>query len=181
MRVLRNQAGAALPSLGSDPYRVQSRRLQRARARRVSLHTQLSIKFHHPHLAAHPFFSPQARSTLSVGRGVPSPPTLYHYINGDPFSGISNGSSSSRKIPITFYDLDGTLIKTQKGGKWPKDREDWAWWNVCVPRRLKDEVAQGRHVIVISNQGGSGIKQRDEWKAKIPLIAAKVCERDVRG
>jgi len=78
------------------------------------------------------------------------------------------------KVPIVFYDLDGTLIKTKKGGKFPTARDDWMWWHPSVPSRLKDERAQGKHIVIISNQGDKREKIRSEWRAKLPLIAAKV-------
>lgn len=83
-------------------------------------------------------------------------------------------TSSARKVAVSFYDLDGTLIKPRSGAKWPKDREDWAWWHVSVPAKLKKEVEEGRHIVVISNQGSEQPKRVAEWKAKVPLIAAKV-------
>lgn len=137
---------------------------------------------------------------MSVGHVLPSPPTLYHYVAHDPLapsdrraessSTASNASANTaqstgatapsaapapaKKIAISFYDLDGTLIKPKSGARWPKNREDWAWWHVSVPAKLKKEVEEGRHVIVISNQGSGQPKTIAEWKAKVPLIAAKV-------
>lgn len=75
---------------------------------------------------------------------------------------------------MIFYDLDGTLIKTKGTNTYPNGRDDWAWWHPSVPKRLKQEVDEGKHLIVISNQGDSREKIRSEWKAKVPLIAAKV-------
>jgi bifunctional polynucleotide phosphatase/kinase len=39
---------------------------------------------------------------------------------------------------------------------------------------LKREVEEGKHLVVLSNQADSRPKIRAEWKAKLPLIAAKV-------
>jgi len=81
----------------------------------------------------------------------------------------------SKKIEIVFYDLDGTLIKTLKSGSgFPTSRADWQWWDPCVPSRLRKEVEEGKHLVVLSNQADSRPKIRGEWKAKLPLIAAKV-------
>ena len=73
-----------------------------------------------------------------------------------------------------FYDIDGTLIQTRKGGQYPVGRDDWAWWHPSVPERLKAEWESGKHIVVISNQGDGREKIRREWRAKLPLIAAKV-------
>lgn len=145
------------------------------------------------HIAVHPFFQPgSSASASSIGQVVPSPPSLYHYVSHDPLAGSSTAaprpssgldhrasttlaaSISPRKVAISFYDLDGTLIKPKSGAKWPKNKEDWAWWHVSVPAKLKQEVEAGRHVVVISNQGSGQEKTIQEWKGKIPLIAAKV-------
>ncbi|GFZ48059.1 hypothetical protein JCM24511_05807 [Saitozyma sp. JCM 24511] len=78
------------------------------------------------------------------------------------------------KVPIVFYDLDGTLIKTRSGADFPKSRDDWTWWDPVVPGRLKKEWEEGKHVVVVSNQGDAREKIRREWRAKVPLIAAKM-------
>jgi hypothetical protein len=76
-----------------------------------------------------------------------------------------------------FYDLDGTLIKTKNGGSgFPTNRADWMWWDSCVPGRLKREWEEGKHLVVLSNQGDGRPKVRAEWKEKLPLIAAKVSD-----
>jgi len=117
----------------------------------------------------HPFFS--AAPTTS-GSFLPSPPTLAHFLHLDPFN---NSGESSKKIEIVFYDLDGTLIKTLKSGSgFPTSRADWQWWDPSVPSRLKREVEEGKHLVVLSNQADSRPKIRAEWKAKLPLISAKV-------
>ncbi|WWC72602.1 polynucleotide kinase 3'-phosphatase [Kwoniella pini CBS 10737] len=109
----------------------------------------------------------------------PSPPTLIHFTHLDPFASASPSSSSSshsssKKIPVSFYDLDGTLIKPRLGGQFPKSRDDWMWWHPSVPEKLKAEHEKGRHLIIISNQGDQRDKIRQEWRAKLSLIAAKI-------
>jgi bifunctional polynucleotide phosphatase/kinase len=127
---------------------------------------------------AHPFFTSGPKE---LGTFLPSPATLIHYIHLDPFTSLSPERDSPgpsdpnpTKVPIVFYDLDGTLIKTQSGAEFPKSRNDWTWWNACVPGRLKEERGEGKHIVVISNQGDGREKIRTEWRAKLPLIAAKV-------
>lgn len=72
-----------------------------------------------------------------------------------------------------LYDLDGCLIVPNSGLKFPRDQNDWKWWNPVVPKRLAEDVAAGKHVIVLSNQG-TGDKKLQNWKLKLELIAAKV-------
>jgi bifunctional polynucleotide phosphatase/kinase len=123
-----------------------------------------------PPAPVHPFFS--AAPTTS-GSFIPSPPTVAHFLNLDPFHNLGE---SSKKIEVVFYDLDGTLIKTLKSGSgFPTSRADWQWWDLSVPGKLKREVEEGKHLVVLSNQADSRPKIRAEWKAKLPLIASKVC------
>lgn len=121
---------------------------------------------------AHPFFG---GGTTQLGTFQPSPPSLIHFTHLDPFINSPGPSKLPLPIQIVFYDLDGTLIKPKSGNTWPKNREDWAWWHESVPRRLKAEYEEGKHLIVISNQGRKGEGIKNEWKAKLALIAAKVC------
>ncbi|WWC98526.1 polynucleotide kinase 3'-phosphatase [Kwoniella sp. B9012] len=80
----------------------------------------------------------------------------------------------AKKLAISFYDLDGTLIKPKSGAQFPKNRDDWIWWHSSVPELLKKENEEGRHLIVISNQGDPREKIKSEWRAKLSLIAAKL-------
>lgn len=135
--------------------------------------------------SVHPFFT--SKPTTS-GNFVASPSTVCHFLHLDPFASSPSSSlaaagpaaSSSTvkpeppKVEVVFYDLDGTLIKTRTGGDFPSSRSDWTWWHPDVPARLKQEWAEGKHVVVLSNQGDARDKVRTEWKAKLPLIAAKV-------
>ncbi|WVR08641.1 polynucleotide kinase 3'-phosphatase [Kwoniella sp. DSM 27419] len=132
----------------------------------------------------HPFFTGAAQKTF--GTYQPSPPTLVHYTHLDPLAssppmiepeaGPSSppAQSSRKRIAVTFYDLDGTLIKPRLGGQFPKSRDDWMWWHPSVPEKLKKEHDQGIHLIAISNQGDPRDKIKAEWRAKVPLIAAKM-------
>lgn len=93
--------------------------------------------------------------------------------NGDEADAASS-VTSRKKIPIVFYDLDGTLIKPKSGAEFPKSRDDFMWWHTSIPSVLAKEHAEGKHLVVISNQGDSRAKVRAEWKAKLPLFADKV-------
>jgi bifunctional polynucleotide phosphatase/kinase len=123
----------------------------------------------------HPFFS--SKPTPTLGHFQNSPATVVHFLHLDPFLSSSEGESSTTRKPIeiVFYDLDGTLIKTRANTSgFPKDRADWQWWDPSVPGRLKREWEQGKHLVVLSNQGHTSPKVKAEWRAKLPLIAAKV-------
>ncbi|KAL7422837.1 DNA kinase/phosphatase Pnk1 [Cryptotrichosporon argae] len=143
----------------------------------------------------HPFFSaPSALS--SIGQFLASPESLIHYVHLDPLQSLPSTSNTGPTAPtyttipalpppislvtVIFYDLDGTLIVPQSGAPFPKNRTDWQWWHASVPVRLKQEVGEGKHVVVLSNQGDAREKIRAEWRAKVPLIAAKIPDVPLR-
>ncbi|CAD6573099.1 MAG: hypothetical protein TREMPRED_000722 [Tremellales sp. Tagirdzhanova-0007] len=117
----------------------------------------------------HPFFT----GIQEPGAFLPSPPSLIHFVHLDAFASRSE-PGPSKKIPVIFYDFDGTLIKPRSGAAFPSSRNDWAWWHPSVPARLKAEWEEGKHIVVISNQGDGREKIRKEWRAKLPLVAAKM-------
>ncbi|ORX41001.1 polynucleotide kinase 3 phosphatase-domain-containing protein [Kockovaella imperatae] len=137
----------------------------------------------------HSFFTGQ--STLP-GKIIASSSTVVHFLHLEPFSDANGPASSSsvhqttgsspkaessstrRKVPVVLYDFDGTLIKTSSGKRFPSGREDWAWWHPSVPGKLRAEHEAGKHLVVISNQGDKRPNVRAEWRAKLPLVAAKL-------
>lgn len=109
------------------------------------------------------------------------PPSLLHFHNGDVFAaedaaeqaGIPAFRHQRKRVVLALYDLDGTLIRPKSGSKFPRGADDWTWWHDDVPRRLRADVAEGRHVVVLSNQNVHGRMLRD-WKEKIRMIALAV-------
>ncbi|KAK4050106.1 DNA kinase/phosphatase Pnk1 [Microbotryomycetes sp. JL201] len=77
------------------------------------------------------------------------------------------------KRKVLALDIDGTLITTASGGKWPKDETDFRWLYSNVPRRLKEAHEQGYSIIFVSNQAGQPAHQRKFFK-KVPLIGYKL-------
>lgn len=51
---------------------------------------------------------------------------------------------------INGFDLDGTLITTKSGAKFPKDKNDWKWLTPDVPKKLK----QLDNIVIFTNQAG---------------------------
>ena len=60
--------------------------------------------------------------------------------------------------PIAGFDLDSTIIKTKSGRVFPLDKNDWIFWNECVPKKL-DEISKSHNVIIFSNQMGLSKKK----------------------
>ncbi|KAI2293554.1 DNA kinase/phosphatase Pnk1, partial [Ophidiomyces ophidiicola] len=57
-----------------------------------------------------------------------------------------------KKKPVAVFDLDHTLIKTKSGNTFPRDANDWVWWDAQVPRKLKELHSDGYQVVILSNQ-----------------------------
>lgn len=75
---------------------------------------------------------------------------------------------------LYMFDLDGTLITTQSGNKFPKTHKDWQWIdNVIIPK-LKSIILRDDHavIIIISNQkvSKSNEKKKNIIKRKLKSI-----------
>ncbi|GMH35945.1 hypothetical protein BSKO_03813 [Bryopsis sp. KO-2023] len=55
---------------------------------------------------------------------------------------------------IAAFDLDDTLVKVKSTSKFPKDANDWKFFNKTVPEKLKELVEDGYKLVVFSNQNG---------------------------
>ena len=76
---------------------------------------------------------------------VAHPPSLLYKPNPDAQGGTK----------IAAIDMDGTLILRRSNAKYgPLDVNDWKWFNRAVIPTLKDLVAEGYKILIISNQGG---------------------------
>ncbi|KAG0253653.1 hypothetical protein DFQ27_007281 [Actinomortierella ambigua] len=79
---------------------------------------------------------------------------------------------------VAAYDLDSTLIKVNGKHKWPKNADDWVWWNASVPARLKEEHEKGHILVVITNQAGLTDQYgniRAEKQKEMKLKFEKIC------
>ncbi|KAN0055156.1 hypothetical protein ACTA71_008249 [Dictyostelium dimigraforme] len=75
---------------------------------------------------------------------------------------ISDGSISYylgevlSRSKIASFDMDSTLIKNKSGKVHAINKDDWLWWDECVPKNLKQLYNDGYQVIIFTNQGGIG-------------------------
>lgn len=76
--------------------------------------------------------------------------------------------SADRRAKIAMFDLDGTLIETKSGNKFPKDREDWRFLD-NVQQKLRDLYADGHCLYIITNQAGISL-----GKTSLDDIVAKI-------
>ncbi|CAG8624227.1 16748_t:CDS:2 [Acaulospora colombiana] len=77
---------------------------------------------------------------------------------------------------VALFDLDGTLITTKSGRRFPEDCDDWKWFSPVVPIKLRELYLAGASIFIISNQMcPKKIVQKDEyhaeWKKKLNLVA----------
>jgi HAD superfamily hydrolase (TIGR01662 family) len=70
-----------------------------------------------------------------------------------------------------FLDLDGTIIVTRSGARFPKDKMDYKF-NQNILYAIEQYVNQGFHVMIVSNQGGieKGIVKLNDFREKIRRI-----------
>ena len=57
-------------------------------------------------------------------------------------------SSSS----LAAFDFDGTLVRPLEGRTFPKDRADWRWLRESVPTKLRELVAAGSRILIVTDQ-----------------------------
>lgn len=82
---------------------------------------------------------------------------------------------------MVAFDLDGTIIETKSGKRFATDRHDWKFFHPSIPQQMKQLVAEGKQLAIISNQNGVGSKVTvDEIKAKVDDILTQLdCPIDV--
>ncbi|KAG9300017.1 hypothetical protein G9A89_009745 [Geosiphon pyriformis] len=84
------------------------------------------------------------------------------------------------RAKISSFDLDCTLIKVKGNSRYPKDENDWVWWNKKVPQVLKQLCDDDFKIVIFSNQGGltagksTAERKRKEFKNKIKHIGDKL-------
>lgn len=71
------------------------------------------------------------------------------------------------------FDLDGTLIKTKSGNKFPKDQNDWTWRFDNIKDKLKELYLKGNNLVIFTNQMGINGK-RGYNKIKEQSILTKI-------
>jgi len=76
------------------------------------------------------------------------------------------------KEKIGAFDLDGTLICTQSGNKFPINHKDWRLFSGDIPKQFKKLIDDNYCIIIISNQAGmsKGKTNPAEWMKKLDDI-----------
>lgn len=57
--------------------------------------------------------------------------------------GVYDSANFKGSTKVAAFDLDGTVIAPRSGNKFPKDKDDWKYWNGGVPKAIRDLHADG--------------------------------------
>lgn len=89
---------------------------------------------------------------------------------------VSNTVPTNRKIAVSAFDLDDTIVCTKTGNVVPSSPRDWKFLNAHVVSRLEEEVACGKKLVVFSNQAGigRGMLEASFVQDRIDSIAAEI-------
>lgn len=73
---------------------------------------------------------------------------------------------------VVAFDMDGTLIKTKSGKKFPVYEGDWMLWDPTVKTVLHQLHKDKKHLIIISNQNGITVSKvsKQSIQAKVDKI-----------
>lgn len=88
----------------------------------------------------------------------------------------TRGGFKAKKKKL-ILDLDGTLIKTKSGNKFPISRDDWILYSDNVISYLTKYNKKGYSILIITNQLNldKNEKRFKSFKGKIEDIADKIC------
>lgn len=82
----------------------------------------------------------------------------------------------NKTIKMAGFDMDGTLIDTLSGNKFPRNSEDWKWKYENVKKILNRYYKKQYNIIIVTNQ--AGIKDNETklnvWKKKIEYMEADI-------
>ncbi|XP_018568301.1 uncharacterized protein F21D5.5 [Anoplophora glabripennis] len=89
---------------------------------------------------------------------------------------IYTAANCKGKAKIAAFDVDGTIIKTKSGARFPKDGDDWQLYIQDIPHHLKKLNDDEFKIVFFTNQSGIGkdSKKIKEFKRKIENIVSKI-------
>jgi bifunctional polynucleotide phosphatase/kinase len=97
-------------------------------------------------------------------------------INDEYIKGIHKKYKTTKGKKIYGFDLDGTIIKTKSGKKFPISNKDWIIWHDNVKTKIKELYEKKYILVIISNQKGIGTGKVDseEWMVKVTNIITEL-------
>lgn len=84
------------------------------------------------------------------------------------------GNIDSAKV--ASFDMDDTLIRVKSGAKFPKNADDWLFWDDKVPEKLRELSKDGYKLVIFTNQNGitKGHTSAADIQTKIQNICKEV-------
>lgn len=88
---------------------------------------------------------------------------------------IFTPSNCESRSKVAGFDMDGTLIKTKSGARFPKDYNDWIILSPEVSKQLKYLYDNKYKIVIFTNQAGIGRDSSKirQFKEKINRIVEK--------
>lgn len=80
---------------------------------------------------------------------------------------IYSMSKSDAHSKVASFDLDGTIITTKSGARFPKNKDDWKFWNDSVPTILREYYDNGYRIVIFTNQLGLSKVNKEEKNVNI--------------
>lgn len=89
---------------------------------------------------------------------------------------IYGDSGTEPNSKIAAFDMDGTLITTKSGEKFPKTPKDWVFFDDKVVPKLNELNLKGFKIVIFSNQSGitKGYITEEQIKKKLEDIAKQI-------
>lgn len=80
------------------------------------------------------------------------------------------------KEKALFLDLDGTLIRTKSGSKYPENIDDWEFMSRKVLIAIKKYKEEGFHICIVANDGGIelGHYSKEQITTKLDCISKEL-------
>lgn len=80
------------------------------------------------------------------------------------------------KEKALFLDLDGTLIRTRSGNKYPENIDDWEFMSRKVLIAIKKYSEAGFHICIVANDGGIelGHYTKEQIETKLDCIGKEL-------
>lgn len=84
-----------------------------------------------------------------------------------------NLNKEQQLIKIAAFDMDGTLITTKTGKKFPIDSNDWKWLFPEIIPKLRQLAEDNYHLVVFTNQKGLSSKKTPPKDLEIKFQAIR--------
>ncbi|EGD74947.1 hypothetical protein PTSG_12542 [Salpingoeca rosetta] len=67
---------------------------------------------------------------------------------------VYDGEDALKSSVVAGFDMDGTIIKTKSGRRFPTGPSDWVFWDDAVIKKLRDLHSNNTKIVFFTNQAG---------------------------